>query len=627
MQISNLSTALGISGQMSQTSQAIERSLQRLSTGKRLNSPKDGSADYSAYISLDAQSRGLRQANQNINSSLGMLQAADSAMSVQLDIVQRMRELAVQAASDTLTAGDRSALQTQITSLREEFSRITNETEFNGTKLLDGSFGSKTIQIGAYSGNTTNIDISSLQASAVFEKSIGSGSFSLTQTISMGDAFTDSITVDLDSDGILDLITADNGTDNRISVRLGNGDGTFGARTTYAGAGTPVDIKAADINNDGVIDILVSDDGATESIYVYEGNGDGSFKAAQSYVVDEVASSEFEVADFNGDGYADIVAGNNTTAYSILFNNGDGTFATQQTFASSVTTNQIKSGDIDGDGDIDFISTTTSGTAQVFLNNGSGNFTGLTSFDAVASISGATISLKDYNNDGTLDLLAAAGSNTTIAYLKGNQDGTFATAVNYTAHGSIVEMRAFDYNNDGNLDILARTSANWELAAGNGAGVFTQIRTAALAGTPSVGLMVGDFNGDGIQDFIEADLTNDRLMFYKAAETTQSAVGDIDVSTSEKASRLVTYLDNALANLLGERSSIAQSLEQLQSAMTVNETQSVSLEDAKSNISDADIALETSELVRNQILQQAQIAAFGQSNSNAQVVLGILNLL
>ena len=174
MNINNTS-GLGISNQLNQTSRLIARSLQRLSTGKRINSPADDSAGYSVATNLTARIRGLQQANLNINQSVGLLQTADAAVSVQTDIAQKMRELSVSAGNGTLSAGDRAKINSQLNSLLTEFNRISNDTEFNGIKLLDGTFGTKSLTLGDLQGDNLEVSIANLQQSNAFLKTIGTG--------------------------------------------------------------------------------------------------------------------------------------------------------------------------------------------------------------------------------------------------------------------------------------------------------------------------------------------------------------------------------------------------------------------------------------------------------------------
>ncbi|MFC0253109.1 flagellin [Massilia consociata] len=135
------------------TSQAsLNTSIQRLSSGLRINSAKDDAAGLAISDRMSSQIRGMNQATRNANDGVSMAQTAEGALSSSGDILQRIRELAVQSSNSSNSAGDRKALQTEVTQLTSELNRIANTTEFNGQKLLDGSMGTANFQVGANAG-------------------------------------------------------------------------------------------------------------------------------------------------------------------------------------------------------------------------------------------------------------------------------------------------------------------------------------------------------------------------------------------------------------------------------------------------------------------------------------------
>lgn len=132
------------------TSQAdLAQALQRLSSGLRINSAKDDAAGLAIAERMTTQIRGLDQAGRNANDGISLAQTAEGALQSAGDILQRVRELAVQSLNATNSAGDRVALNAEVQQLTQELQRIASSTEFNGQKLLDGSFSSATFQVGA----------------------------------------------------------------------------------------------------------------------------------------------------------------------------------------------------------------------------------------------------------------------------------------------------------------------------------------------------------------------------------------------------------------------------------------------------------------------------------------------
>lgn len=135
------------------TSQAsLNTSIQRLSSGLRINSAKDDAAGLAISDRMQSQIKGMTQATRNANDGVSMAQTAEGALSSSGDILQRIRELAVQSSNASNSASDRKALQTEVTQLTSELNRISNTTEFNGQKLLDGTMGTANFQVGANAG-------------------------------------------------------------------------------------------------------------------------------------------------------------------------------------------------------------------------------------------------------------------------------------------------------------------------------------------------------------------------------------------------------------------------------------------------------------------------------------------
>ncbi len=149
------------------TGKLLQRSLQRLSSGLRINSAKDDAAGLAISDRMNAQIRGLNQAVRNANDGISLAQTAEGALQESTNILQRMRELAVQSANDTNTASDRASLQKEVAQLQSELNRIANTTSFNGKVLLDGTFGTAKFHVGAESYQTINVTMGDMRATAI----------------------------------------------------------------------------------------------------------------------------------------------------------------------------------------------------------------------------------------------------------------------------------------------------------------------------------------------------------------------------------------------------------------------------------------------------------------------------
>src|SRR5437773_2499342 len=136
---------------------SLSTSMARLSSGLRINSAKDDAAGLAISERMSTQIRGLNQAARNANDAISLAQTAEGALGSVGDNLQRIRELAVQSANATNSSSDRAALQSEASQLISEVQRVGSQTDFNGIKLLDGSFTSQAFQVGANAGQTISI--------------------------------------------------------------------------------------------------------------------------------------------------------------------------------------------------------------------------------------------------------------------------------------------------------------------------------------------------------------------------------------------------------------------------------------------------------------------------------------
>src|SRR3954447_23816293 len=135
----------------------LATSLQRLSSGLRINSAKDDAAGLAISERMTSQINGLDQAGRNANDGISLAQTAEGALGSIGSNLQRVRELSVQSANATNSTSDRAAIQTEVTQLMSEIDRVATQTSFNGVKLIDGSFTSAVFQVGANAGETITV--------------------------------------------------------------------------------------------------------------------------------------------------------------------------------------------------------------------------------------------------------------------------------------------------------------------------------------------------------------------------------------------------------------------------------------------------------------------------------------
>jgi len=160
-------TAMNTNRQLGITTGAQAKSTEKLSSGYRINRAGDDAAGLSISEKMRSQIRGLDKASSNAQDGISAIQVAEGALNETHEILQRMNELATQAANDTNTSTDRSAIQAEITQLVSEIDRIQSTTQFNTMNLLDGTFKNKNLQVGALEGQTIGIDIEDMSASKI----------------------------------------------------------------------------------------------------------------------------------------------------------------------------------------------------------------------------------------------------------------------------------------------------------------------------------------------------------------------------------------------------------------------------------------------------------------------------
>ncbi|MCI8749948.1 MAG: flagellin [Lachnospiraceae bacterium] len=157
-------TALNANRQLNITNGSLAKKTEKLSSGYRVNRAADDAAGLSISEKMRAQIRGLDQASSNAQDGISLIQTAEGALNEIHSVLQRMRELTVQAANDTNVTADRRAIAKEIRALTSEIDRIATQTEFNTMKLLSGSFSGKVLQVGANGSQTISLKISAMTA-------------------------------------------------------------------------------------------------------------------------------------------------------------------------------------------------------------------------------------------------------------------------------------------------------------------------------------------------------------------------------------------------------------------------------------------------------------------------------
>jgi len=576
---------------LSKSQNDLNKSMQRLSSGLRINSAKDDAAGLAISDRMTSQIRGLNQAVRNANDGISLSQTAEGALQESTNILQRMRELAVQSSNDTNSASDRDSLQAEVSQLQAELDRIAETTQFNGKTLLDGSMTGATFQVGANAGANQQItfDISSAKTADLSE--IGS------------------------------VISAPNGTaevGSDVTGALAADTLTVNGEAVAAAAGTAVDIAAA-INaaDPGTTDIATAVNAQTlsfEDVTLAVTPGTQEVNTVTFAAMTDAANGG-DTQEVNGVVATMTAGGGDFTANEIA--------AGFAAYIADPTANSIAS----GGSTIDF---TGSNDDSLFTAAAASAGTDLvyTSAEATGNVTNVVADTGDVN--ATVVETTPGVDDTVTGTFTVTVDGTnFEIATGDTANGTTVTASdvatAVDANaaftssvdDDGNVVIANATGAEMVLAETN-AGNTGEGFTASELGTQQGQISLDStsdiiFEGTGLAAAGLADVGN--------ATTT---IDNVDISTLEGAQTAIASVDLALSTIDTIRGDLGAVQNRFESTIANLSNVSENLSAARSRILDADIAMETSAMTKNNILQQAGVSILAQANQAPQLALSLL---
>ncbi|HMW54923.1 MAG: flagellin [Candidatus Accumulibacter phosphatis] len=578
---------------MSQAS--LSTSLQRLSSGLRINSAKDDAAGLAISTRMSSQVTGLNQASRNANDGISLAQTAEGGLQSITDSLQRMRELSVQASNATNTATDRAALQQEVDTLVQQINTVASQTAFNGVKLLDGTFNAQSFQIGANSGEALTINsLASAKADALGVGTTSSFSSTTAGAVATGAIAAGGITVNGFGIGpsVRDGLSAAGSNDSAISkaaafnaVSGQTGVTAKASATTLAGiANTAQAAIAGDatdfiyVNNVKLGAIAAGADAVTQGANVA-----AAFNAVsnQSGVTATFSTSTGAVSLTAADGRNISLIGAGTGAD--IANTGLTIGAGGDIVAAGASTGAaLAAGDLTINGyDIGAVAADAAATPGNNL---------AAAINALTSKTGVTAT----NNSGTLTLSAGEGQAITIS---GNLAHATATE---TATGFSADQLGAGADETANA-----ASSNAVITRGN----------ITLSSTNSAGITLSG------SDIARSGLSS----AYTAATATFGAgIASVDLTTATGAQNAIATIDSALANINSSRANLGALQNRFASVVSNLATTSENLTASRSRILDADFAAETANLSRGQIMQQAGTAMLAQANSLPQGVLSLL---
>lgn len=593
---------------------AIEDTARALSTGLRVAHASDDAAGFAMALNMSAQVTGVDRAIRNSQDGISMLQTAEGALNQINSMLQRMRELSVQAANDSLTTQDRGYLQLELSELRESIDNIASNTTFNTKRLLDGSssaiWSSDDLKTSlSVSGAVTKID----QFNQKHE--IG-GNYKITINAKPGQA-------EIKKTDIFDLKISENYVSEETAT---NGETVKIVRTRQKNATLRDMPQFKDSSGAFIFDEpqkikITQGDGKTAEIVLY---AEDTLYDVSKKINDAIAE------DLGQASYAD----NRENFCSIA----DGTIGTSEAVKTYETVySQAYLRDIDEDSDTyGQLILNEFGTPQEINEGDYGNYSEedlekLLSFRDEITTSKATLVIRSAiaGTDGRLtftsennDLIGALNLNT----IQEAEDNIFSVSINDAHTGKVIvdQVDADGNRVDGvispnisiNFDAMANVSATWDDASKRYilSSNDKPYQTIIHIEDRSTSFQVGQNFGEDIYINI-GDMRAEAL-----------GLNHVDVSSRKSASESITLLDQAIHKVNSQRAKIGAYQNELEyNANSLTQT-SLHLQESESRLKDADMAKEYMEFVKRQILNSTGNSMLSQANQNSQALMNILSV-
>ena len=686
--------------------------MQRLSSGLRINSAKDDAAGLAISDRMTSQITGLNQAARNANDGISMAQTAEGALQESTNILQRMRELAIQSANDTNSASDRASLQAEVSQLKQEMTRIAGSTSFNGRNVLDGNMNNAQFQVGANANETISFSIPSAKAAdlginllqststpatsvpasdittfaltpAAAAPDSSAGNLVAAQTLTITNSLTSAtaalnVTPKMSAGAIASLVTP----------AVTAATGWTAAATTTATLGTLQNSGTVSFTLTGSVGsalintpvAAISDLSALNAAIQGASGSTGITSSISGNVITltDASGADIKIDNFLNTGTGTVNAGgvsltsgsatdSTTIGGTVSFSGPGGTGVTSSLLSGGLLTNTpvVATTPLGIETATAAAANTTGGnnvaaqiltivgpdgtkTATVDPKNSASVIANTVNLESaitgVTAEARTTATISNLITDGTIGftlqgsnsspipISATVTSNdlTTLAKAINDQAGT--TGISATLSGnkksiSLVQAAGADIK-IGNYTHSSNNPADTLTITGNeGAGVALAGNTGSVTNSTVVGGEVsfystGTFNISSSVDGGLGSLFNSAHGVANASLL--SSIDMVDISTVSGASAAIKAVDGALSQIDSIRGDMGAIQNRFGSTISNLSNVSENLSAARSRILDADIAMETSEMTKNNILQQAGVAILAQANQTPQLALQLL---
>jgi len=616
---------------------SLQTAMERLSTGSKINSAKDDAAGLAISTRMTSQIRGYAVAMSNANDGISMAQTAEGALGEVTNMLQRMRELAMQSSTGTLGSDERKSLQVELNQLLAEVDNISKTTNFNGLKLLDGSAKDIKLQTGVNAGETVSISMENVSTD-----SLGLNGYKVSGELTTGRVGS-----------TLAGLSAGDVTINGQNALSANATATTNTAKALADginantSKTNVSAKAYNTLSGGSIsaDGVATGELTINTVSVTGANAEELVKNINRDVAGVTASLVDGKITLSND------TGNDITVGGTAANKGGFTAGTYNGYVALTST----------DGKDISIARGTTGAAADFLSFGlnatsgdnvTGTAAGATKLDTsddlkingvkigASSDASASSKAKAINAvSGESGVTASARTQVTLSI-----DVTAAADDEVTVNGTSVDLAGLTdpadivaaFNNSGIAGVTASTDDEGKLVLTSDTGLDILVDDTG-------GFVAGITNSDGSAVTTGTAAHGEITLSSKAAVRIEGSAaslakagfaaqggadgavaGSLNIESADNASNALEVIDAALEKVTQSRGNLGAIQNRLQATVNNLSSTSTNLTDARSRIMDADFSAETTNLAKAQILSQAATAMLAQANQSQQNVMSLL---
>ena len=586
---------------MAKNARDIGVSMERLSTGSRVNSAVDGASDLAIANRLHTRVMGLAMAVKNAADGSSLLNTADGALQEVQALLQRMRELSLSSSNGALDPADRVALDEEYQAALAEIGRIGSATEWNGKTLFDGQGfpGTTKFQVGADAGDTLSVAIDKLATSEL--GTVAGGSF-----VSHASTPPSAVTTQ-------DSFTSH--AETAPSVQTVNG------------------IKASpgsDIDSDGDVDLLLGSSG--NWTYVFENDGTGTFTQGADLPMQERLNSggDMALADIDSDGDPDLIYGHASEPIYYWLNDGSGNFSQKTQLIDTpshadvmIATNSLITSS-PAEASIDFSSVNLSVGDRITIS-----VTGGTNVSAVLDSSGLGALLTSLSNDlaAQSSLFSAATNSNGVLSVLGLTDGSAIASMSVSLEAGVDTTR-LDFNNKNLVEgdqIVIQVSGGTDVQGTiDSNGLDSLLGTLATQLQSQSALFSNAFVNNGVLGVTGPADGGAIASVSVLLNTSSTSLDSTSVATVGSASAAITSLDQAIDDVTGMQVKYGAAVNALNHTTDNLLNVKIQTQSSLSQVMDTDYALETSRFAAAQIIRQASTAILAQANTSKETILTLL---